>query len=42
MKIFVAIPCQARIAQAQINQQGNIASDNKTAGLIGGAKYGHK
>ena len=28
---------QARVAQAQINQQGNIASDNKTAGLIGGA-----
>ena len=28
---------QGRIAQAQINQQGNIASDNKTAGLIGGA-----
>lgn len=28
---------QGRIAEAQINQQGNIASDNKTAGLIGGA-----
>jgi len=28
---------QASIAQAQINQQGNIASDNKTAGLVGGA-----
>lgn len=28
---------QGSIAQAQINQQGNIANDNKTAGLIGGA-----
>ena len=28
---------QGRIAQAQINQQGNIANDNKTSGLISGA-----